>query len=119
MRIRTGHGPQDWHEEGPAVARFHGIAQWGTRGAAVVYGTNRPVPNVIRANLRTPETASSKAARIKRESARVRAGAVRVECGVYMAKVSEHCARAVGHKHQHKSRYALDNMAVSKRSAVA
>jgi len=112
VRIRTGHGPADWHEEGPAVARFHGIAQWGTRGAAVVYGTNRPVPNVIRANLRTPETASSKAARLRRE-------AVRVECGVYMAKVHEHCARAVGHKHQHKSRYALDNMAVSKRSAVA
>jgi hypothetical protein len=86
MRVRTGHGPEDWHEEGPAVARFHGIAQWGTRGAAVVYGTDRPAPTLRSVPQRDRQT-----------------------CGEWMPKVRDHCARSPEHRHSHKSREALDN----------
>ena len=99
MRIRTGIHPGDWTENEPAVGRFHGTAAWGTRGSMVIAGTNRPVPNVIRANLRTPETGSSKAARLRREQK---------QCCKWLPIVGEHCARLSGHAGKHASRGALD-----------
>lgn len=33
----------------------------------------------------------------------------RGECGAYMPKAKDVCARAVGHAYSHRSRYALDN----------
>lgn len=112
MRIRTGINPGDWTENEPAVGRFHGIAAWGTRGAMVVGGTNRPVPTVVRANLRTPESASSRAARLGREQKRQ-------GCNFVMPQSGETCARSSGHRWEHKSRMALDNMAARRRTFEA
>jgi hypothetical protein len=98
VRIRTGLGPQDWTPNEPAAGRFHGVAAWGTRNATVIGGM---VP-VVAAHLRTPETMSSRAARLRRESR---------TCGVWMARANGYCARASGHKHFHQSREAMDNAA--------
>ena len=106
MRVRTGLGPQDWSENEPAVGRFHGAAAWGTRNAAVI-GMMQPV---VVAHLRTPETASSKAARMRREG--------RQECGKFLKRQSEYCARITGHLGFCRTRWALDNAARKKASGV-
>jgi hypothetical protein len=110
MRIRTGLNPGDWSENEPAVGRFHGVAAWGTRGSMVISGTNRPAPTVITKHLRTPETASSKAARMRREQRR--------ECGKYLKRQGEHCARITGHLGFCRTRWALDNAAAKKARGV-
>ena len=104
--MRTGHNPEDWRELGPDVARFHGVAQWGSRNASVIGGM---VP-VVREHLRTPETASSKAARHRREQ--------RQECGKFLKRQGEYCARITGHLGFCRTRWALDNAARKKASGV-
>jgi hypothetical protein len=66
LRIGRPGEPVHLIDQGPATARFHGPGPWGTRNAVVVNSSAGYVP-IVKAHLRTPETASSKAARIRRE----------------------------------------------------
>ena len=106
--LRVGRPGEPVHliDQGPASARFHGTAAWGTRNASVIGGM---VP-VTTAHLRTPETASSKAARMRREG--------RQECGKFLKRQSEYCARITGHLGFCRTRWALDNAARKKASGV-
>ena len=64
LRLSRPGQPTVLLDMGPAVARYHGASGGPLR---VIGGTTRLVADVDRASLRTPETASSKAARLKRE----------------------------------------------------
>lgn len=45
--------------------------------------------------------------------------AVNVRCGALMPYIKERCARRLGHNDEHRSRYAMDNAARSRRSGWA
>ena len=97
--MRVGHTPDAWRDDGPAVARFHGPASWGTRNAAVI---NDMVP-VVRQNLRTPEPTKDRDRRYTRELVK--------QCAAVMPKGAK-CARRAGHKFQHRTREAMDREAI-------
>ena len=106
LRIGRPGEPVHLIDQGPATARFHGSPAWGTRNAAVI-GMMQPA---VVAHLRTPETTSSKAARLRREG--------RQECGKFLKRQSEYCARITGHLGFCRTRWALDNAARKKASGV-
>ena len=49
---------------------------------------------------------------------RARVAAERVLCGAPMPRARDRCARPVGHRTEHRSRYDMDNAARSKRAAA-
>jgi hypothetical protein len=117
MRVRTGHGPDDWSPNVPAP-----VVSSTARSAAYALQVGEMVPIMGPGPL---PLSNSDIARNQRRKVRVLAThmterpprPLRPRCGFVMPWVQQPCARRVGHKwdHRHAAAIAADN--ARKRSA--
>ena len=108
MRIRTGHGPDDWHDEGPGVVTSSVI-----RGSLVVGGDWTPARIRERLDRRAADarrrTNAKKAIRLRWDALPV--------CGAPVRFSTEPCARTAGHGNSHSTAATLAKATERRRAA--